>query len=84
MVNLFWHEQMEQMDVKPATGMPGYKEEKIKETLFVTAASLNNNNNSNLNKNKPNGGRKEDEKITTAVMKVLEGYDWTLVPATTK
>jgi Sox developmental protein N terminal len=83
MVNLFWHE-MEQMDVKPAS-VPGYKEEKIKETLFVTAASLNNNNNnSNLNKNKPNGARKEDEKITTAVMKVLEGYDWTLVPATTK
>lgn len=30
------------------------------------------------------GGRKEDERITTAVMKVLEGYDWNLVQATAK
>ncbi|XP_018804628.1 PREDICTED: flocculation protein FLO11 [Bactrocera latifrons] len=29
-------------------------------------------------------GRKEDERITTAVMKVLEGYDWNLVQATAK
>ncbi|XP_014091614.3 uncharacterized protein Sox100B [Bactrocera oleae] len=29
-------------------------------------------------------GRKEDEHITTAVMKVLEGYDWNLVQATAK
>lgn len=28
--------------------------------------------------------RKEDEKITTAVMKVLQGYQWSLVPTTTK
>jgi hypothetical protein len=82
MVNLFPYE-MEQMDGKP-TIISTYKEEKIKETLFVTTSSLNNNNNNNLNKNKPNGTRKEDEKITSAVMKVLEGYDWTLVPATTK
>ncbi|KAH8362942.1 hypothetical protein KR084_003405 [Drosophila pseudotakahashii] len=30
------------------------------------------------------GGRKEDERITTAVMKVLEGYDWNLVQASAK
>lgn len=30
------------------------------------------------------GTRKEDEKITTAVMKVLQGYQWSLVPTTTK
>ncbi|XP_067623494.1 uncharacterized protein Sox100B [Eurosta solidaginis] len=30
------------------------------------------------------GVRKEDERITTAVMKVLEGYDWNLVQATAK
>lgn len=29
-------------------------------------------------------GRKEDERITTAVMKVLEGYDWNLVQASAK
>lgn len=29
-------------------------------------------------------GKKEDEKITTAVMKVLQGYQWSLVPAQTK
>lgn len=29
-------------------------------------------------------GRKEDERITTAVMKVLEGYDWNLVQAQAK
>ncbi|XP_032597554.1 transcription factor Sox-9-B [Drosophila grimshawi] len=30
------------------------------------------------------GGRKEDERITSAVMKVLEGYDWNLVQASAK
>lgn len=29
-------------------------------------------------------GRKEDERITSAVMKVLEGYDWNLVQASAK
>lgn len=28
--------------------------------------------------------RKEDEQITSAVMKVLQGYQWSLVPTTTK
>lgn len=28
--------------------------------------------------------RKEDEHITSAVMKVLQGYQWSLVPTTTK
>lgn len=32
----------------------------------------------------PGTGRKEDEKITSAVMKVLQGYQWSLVPTTTK
>lgn len=52
---------------------------------------LNNNNKSN-NKNiilsQASGVgsvvRKEDEQITTAVMKVLQGYQWSLVPTTTK
>jgi Sox developmental protein N terminal len=29
-------------------------------------------------------GRPENEQINTAVMKVLQGYDWTLVPAAIK
>lgn len=52
---------------------------------------LNNNNKSNnknivLSQASGVGGvvRKEDEKITTAVMKVLQGYQWSLVPTTTK
>lgn len=50
---------------------------------------INNNNNNNNNNIKLNGnvigtGKKEDEKITTAVMKVLQGYQWSLVPTTTK
>lgn len=28
--------------------------------------------------------RKEDEQITSAVMKVLQGYQWSLIPTTTK
>ncbi|XP_055905486.1 transcription factor SOX-9 [Eupeodes corollae] len=35
-------------------------------------------------KEMPGVRRKEDERITCAVMKVLEGYDWNLVQATTK
>jgi hypothetical protein len=36
-------------------------------------------------KTKNNGTSKpENEQINSAVMKVLQGYDWTLVPATTK
>lgn len=55
--------------------------EKPVETLVVNNnISMRNNNKSSIK----NPLRKEDEKITTAVMKVLEGYDWTLVPATTK
>lgn len=30
------------------------------------------------------GSKKEDEKITSAVMKVLQGYQWSLVPTTVK
>lgn len=32
----------------------------------------------------PGAPKQEDERITTAVMKVLEGYDWNLVQATQK
>lgn len=32
----------------------------------------------------PTPPRKEDEQITSAVMKVLQGYQWSLVPTTTK
>lgn len=32
----------------------------------------------------PGVHKQEDERITSAVMKVLEGYDWNLVQATQK
>lgn len=55
--------------------------EKPVETLVINNnVSLKNNN----KVGKINPPRVQDEKITTAVMKVLEGYDWTLVPAATK
>lgn len=41
---------------------------------------INNNNTTSAS----GGGKKEDEKITSAVMKVLQGYQWSLVPAQTK
>lgn len=37
-----------------------------------------------LNGTESNSIRKEDERITNAVMKVLEGYDWNLVQASAK
>ena len=62
------------MDVKPV------------ETLVLANCGINKLNNgtkcsdiSDIRKN-----RKEDEHITTAVMKVLEGYDWNLVQPTQK
>lgn len=59
---------------------PRTSSEKPVETLVV------NNNISMKNNNKASKSlpRKEDETITSAVQKVLAGYDWTLVPATTK
>lgn len=33
---------------------------------------------------KSNQTKPENEQINTAVMKVLQGYDWTLVPAAVK
>lgn len=53
----------------------------------ISLIGSNNNNNTlnvNGNKNSAGTGKKEDEKITTAVMKVLQGYQWSLVPTTTK
>lgn len=53
------------------------------------SVSNNNNNNSNENKNVKSasesiaGGVKGAE-ISKAVAKVLDGYDWTLVPVATK
>lgn len=49
---------------------------KTVEKLIVSTMKSKAKNNSN---NKP-----ENEQINSAVMKVLQGYDWTLVPATTK
>lgn len=43
---------------------------------------ITNNNSLTCNKNVPR--KKEDEHITTAVMKVLEGYEWNLVASTVK
>lgn len=59
---------------------PRSSSEKPVETLVVN----NNISVKNNNKGGKNTPRKEDETITTAVQKVLEGYDWNLVPATTK
>lgn len=64
---------------------------KPKETLIIANCSSNkqsnhnkNNNTNNSNDKSINNNKKEDEKITTAVMKVLQQYDWTLVQAGTK
>lgn len=46
--------------------------------------SLINNNNTTGGNGSGGGVKKEDEKITSAVMKVLQGYQWSLVPAQTK
>lgn len=43
---------------------------------------ITNNNTLTLNKNAPR--KKEDEQITSAVMKVLQGYEWNLVANTAK
>lgn len=59
---------------------PRSSSEKPVETLVVN----NNISVKNNNKGGKNTPRKEDETITSAVQKVLEGYDWNLVPATTK
>lgn len=69
------------MDAKSEISLPNMDTKPV-ETLVI-------NNNVNLKNNNKTGKvnhpvRKEDEKITSAVMKVLEGYDWTLVPAATK
>lgn len=45
--------------------------------------TLISNNNQSV-KNIPPPKKKEDEQITSAVMKVLQGYQWNLVPTTTK
>lgn len=51
---------------------------KTKEILVISANAMLRQNNKNIKH------RKEDENITSAVLKVLEGHDWELVPATTK
>lgn len=43
---------------------------------------ITNNNTSTYNKNMP--PKKQDEQITSAVMKVLKGYQWNLVANTAK
>lgn len=43
---------------------------------------ITNNNTSTYNKNIP--PKKQDEQITSAVMKVLKGYQWNLVANTAK
>lgn len=45
---------------------------------LISGSSGGNSGNVNVS------GKKEDEKITSAVMKVLQGYQWSLVPAATK
>lgn len=59
---------------------PRPSSEKPVETLVVN----NNISMKNNNKGGKSTSKKEDETITSAVQKVLEGYDWNLVPATTK
>lgn len=53
-----------------------------KPSNVITLITNNNTLNADCNKNVPR--KKEDEQITTAVMKVLQGYQWSLVPNTTK
>ncbi|XP_055848692.1 transcription factor Sox-9-A [Episyrphus balteatus] len=54
------------------------------ETLVLANYGKDSKKGSSSAKDAPGKGRKEDERITCAVMKVLEGYDWNLVQATTK
>ncbi|CAO1439481.1 unnamed protein product [Diamesa hyperborea] len=56
--------------------MKANKEESIEKKITKTCTSKPKVKN---NQNKP-----ENEQINSAVMKVLQGYDWTLVPAATK
>lgn len=71
------------MDINVPTTIiqkPRSSSEKPVETLVVNY-NISTKSNNKGNKNTP---RKEDETITSAVQKVLEGYDWNLVPQTTK
>lgn len=60
------------------------------DTTSVNVISLitTNNNTDMVNANCTKAGaaprKKEDEQITSAVMKVLQGYQWSLVQAPTK
>lgn len=56
-------------------------------TNVISLITTNNNSdmvNANCTKGNAAPRKKEDEQITSAVMKVLQGYQWSLVPATTK
>jgi len=66
-------------------------DKKCNEIVLVVSNNNNNNNNNNnsnnnnnINVKESNGDCKEDNEINSAVKKVLQGYDWTLVPAATK
>ncbi|XP_023299192.2 transcription factor Sox-9 [Lucilia cuprina] len=71
-------------DSNPTTTTTTKKSERVKpvETLVLANIALK------AEQKRLNGeggvGRKEDERITSAVMKVLEGYDWNLVQASAK
>lgn len=58
--------------------------------IATVANNNNNNNNSNVNNNGKAAvvaaavGANCGEKISAAVTKVLQGYDWTLVPVAIK
>lgn len=58
-------------------------DEKIIEKITLHA-TFNNNNNNPGGSGKSGSGKKEDEKITSAVLKVLEGYKFELVPQPAK
>lgn len=71
-------------DTNPTTTTTDKKPERVKpvETLVLANIALKAEQ---KRLNGENGsGRKEDERITSAVMKVLEGYDWNLVQASAK
>ncbi|KAL7300683.1 hypothetical protein TKK_0006664 [Trichogramma kaykai] len=70
----------QQLDVDPpAAKAPVPKVQLVTTCTSASKININNNNNNHSSINQ-NGG----QDISAAVAKVLQGYDWTLVPVATK
>lgn len=72
------------MDCIEENSLSEMPNEKIIEKITLHATLNNNNNVSASGSGKGGSGKKEDEKITSAVLKVLEGYKFELVPQPAK